>query len=50
MISVQPRALIDALAKTIVGQRAVVNALVVALIADGHVLLEGPPGLAKTLA
>ena len=50
MISVQPRTLIEALSKTIVGQRAVVDALVVALIADGHVLLEGPPGLAKTLA
>ena len=50
MISVEPRALTAALEKTIVGQRAVVDALAVALIADGHVLLEGPPGLAKTLA
>ncbi len=45
-----PSALIDALAQTIVGQRDVLEALVYALIADGHVLLEGPPGLAKTLA
>ena len=45
-----PQALIDALAHTIVGQRQVLEALVYALIADGHVLLEGPPGLAKTLA
>jgi MoxR-like ATPase len=50
MIAVQPRALVDALSKTIIGQRDVVESLVLALIADGHVLLEGPPGLAKTLA
>lgn len=40
----------DALARTIVGQREVVDALVMALLADGHVLLEGMPGVAKTLA
>lgn len=40
----------DALHRTIVGQRAVVEALLLGLIADGHVLLDGPPGLAKTLA
>ena len=45
-----PRALADALWQTIVGQRATVEALVLGLIANGHVLLEGPPGLAKTLA
>lgn len=50
MIATQPRSLIDALSRTIVGQREVVESLVLALIADGHVLLEGPPGLAKTLA
>ena len=50
MIATQPRSLIDALSRTIVGQREVVKSLVLALIADGHVLLEGPPGLAKTLA
>jgi MoxR-like ATPase len=50
-LSVQkPQALLDALAETIVGQRAVLEALVLALIAGGHLLLEGPPGLAKTLA
>lgn len=42
--------LIAALSQTIVGQRRIVESLVIALIADGHVLLEGPPGLAKTLA
>jgi len=50
MIATQPRALTDALTRTIVGQAHVVESLVLALIADGHVLLEGPPGLAKTLA
>jgi MoxR-like ATPase len=39
-----------ALARTIVGQEGVVEALLLALLSNGHVLLEGPPGLAKTLA
>lgn len=34
----------------IVGQEALVDSLIVALLADGHVLLEGAPGLAKTRA
>src|SRR5579884_2285122 len=46
----RPAALIDALTHTIVGQPEVIESLVLALIAGGHVLLEGPPGLAKTLA
>lgn len=46
----RPAVLIDALTATIVGQGEVVESLVLALIAGGHVLLEGPPGLAKTLA
>jgi MoxR-like ATPase len=45
-----PRALLDALKGVIVGQHDVVEAMVLALIADGHILLEGVPGLAKTLA
>ena len=36
--------------KTIVGQDALLERLVVALLARGHVLVEGVPGLAKTLA
>ena len=36
--------------RVIVGQEHLVNRLVLSLIADGHVLLEGVPGLAKTLA
>jgi MoxR-like ATPase len=45
-----PKTLLDALSQTIVGQRATVEALLHALIAGGHIVLEGPPGLAKTLA
>lgn len=36
--------------KTIVGQKDMVERLVIGLLANGHVLLEGVPGLAKTLA
>lgn len=36
--------------KVIVGQAYMVDRLLIALLADGHVLLEGVPGLAKTLA
>ena len=50
----QSALLIDAcrkeLAKRIVGQREMVDGLLTALIAGGHILLEGVPGLAKTLA
>lgn len=35
---------------TIVGQSHLVNALLIGLLSDGHILLEGVPGLAKTLA
>jgi MoxR-like ATPase len=38
------------LAKRIVGQREMIDGLLTALIAGGHILLEGVPGLAKTLA
>lgn len=36
--------------KVIVGQHDMVDKLLLALLADGHVLLEGVPGIAKTLA
>ncbi len=36
--------------KVIVGQVELVDSLLIALLADGHLLLEGLPGLAKTLA
>ncbi|MDO8543425.1 MAG: MoxR family ATPase [Opitutaceae bacterium] len=35
--------------KAVIGQDAVIERLLVALLANGHVLLEGMPGLAKTL-
>ena len=38
------------LSKVIVGQKEMVDRLLVALLSDGHILLEGVPGLAKTLA
>ena len=41
--------LIDEIEHVVVGQRRLVERLVIALLADGHVLLEGVPGLAKTL-
>lgn len=36
--------------KTIVGQKQMVERLLIGLLANGHILLEGVPGLAKTLA
>ncbi len=36
--------------KVIIGQKHMVNSLLIALLSDGHILLEGVPGLAKTLA
>lgn len=36
--------------QTIVGQKHLVDSLLIALLANGHILLEGVPGLAKTLA
>lgn len=36
--------------KVIVGQDALLEKMLVALLADGHILIEGVPGLAKTLA
>ena len=39
----------DEIGKAVVGQDAAVERLLVALLAGGHVLLEGMPGLAKTL-
>ncbi|HAI01487.1 MAG TPA: ATPase, partial [Flavobacteriales bacterium] len=36
--------------RTIVGQSGMVDRLLIGLLANGHVLLEGVPGLAKTLA
>ncbi|HEY6642710.1 MoxR family ATPase [Povalibacter sp.] len=38
------------LSNQIIGQQALVERLLVTLLADGHLLVEGPPGLAKTRA
>lgn len=38
------------ISKVIVGQKNMVERLIIALLADGHILLEGVPGLAKTQA
>jgi MoxR-like ATPase len=43
-------AITSEISKTIVGQKAMVERLLIGLLADGHILLEGVPGLAKTLA
>ena len=49
----QSSAVLDTLraeiAKVIVGQEAVIDRLLIGLLANGHVLIEGVPGLAKTL-
>ena len=41
--------LLDEVGRVIVGQRTMVERLLVGLLSDGHVLMEGVPGLAKTL-
>ena len=42
--------LLSYLKKTIVGQEALLERLLIGLFGNGHLLLEGVPGLAKTLA
>lgn len=42
--------LINEISKVIVGQKEMVERLIVGLLVNGHILLEGVPGLAKTLA
>ncbi len=42
--------LMNEISKVIVGQKPMVERLVIGLLSNGHVLLEGVPGLAKTLA
>jgi len=53
MMHTEPRQALAAVraevAKAVVGQDQVVTGLLIALVADGHVLLEGVPGVAKTL-
>ena len=40
----------DDLSRSIIGQQGLVTRLLIALLADGHLLVEGAPGLAKTTA
>src|SRR5438045_140360 len=44
------RPLFTEIGKVVVGQNYLVERLVIGLLANGHVLLEGVPGLAKTLS
>ena len=41
--------LLDEVGRVIVGQKTMVERLLIGLLSDGHVLMEGVPGLAKTL-
>ena len=45
---VQP--LLSEINKVVIGQKYLVERLIIGLLANGHVLLEGVPGLAKTLS
>ena len=47
--SAQVRQIKDEIARVVVGHNQVVDLLIAAILADGHVLLEGVPGVAKTL-
>jgi MoxR-like ATPase len=42
--------LLAEIGRVIVGQEMLINRLLIALLCDGHILIEGVPGLAKTLA
>src|SRR5690554_3632682 len=48
--SVFVQTLVTGMNRVIVGQKHLVESLLIGLLSDGHILLEGVPGLAKTLA
>jgi len=48
--SIFVKKLTDEISKVIVGQKYLIERLLVGLLCDGHILIEGVPGLAKTLA
>ncbi|MFA6321622.1 MAG: AAA family ATPase [Candidatus Omnitrophota bacterium] len=48
--SVFVKTLVDEIEKVIVGQKYLIERLLVGLLANGHILIEGVPGLAKTLS
>ena len=41
--------ILEEIDKVIVGQKSLIRRLMIGILADGHILLEGVPGLAKTL-
>jgi MoxR-like ATPase len=41
--------LVEEVGRVVVGQRALIERILIGLLADGHILIEGVPGLAKTL-
>lgn len=43
------RVIREEIAKAVIGQDKIISRLLIAILADGHVLIEGVPGLAKTL-
>jgi MoxR-like ATPase len=40
----------EEVSRVIIGQKVMIDRLLIGLLAEGHILLEGLPGLAKTLA
>jgi MoxR-like ATPase len=48
--TIQIKSVCEELSKVIVGQRSMIDRLMVGLLGDGHILVEGVPGLAKTTA
>lgn len=45
----QVKSIRDEISKVVVGQQHMIDLLITAILADGHVLIEGVPGVAKTL-
>src|SRR5688572_28666478 len=50
MLHQQLQTLKDYISRNVIGQSALVDRLLIGLLADGHILVEGAPGLAKTRA
>jgi MoxR-like ATPase len=50
MLQQQLQSLKEYISRNVIGQEALVDRLLIALLADGHLLVEGAPGLAKTRA
>jgi MoxR-like ATPase len=50
MLQQQLQTLKDYISRNVIGQETLVDRLLIALLADGHLLVEGAPGLAKTRA